>query len=293
MLDKENAAARKGMFMIDASKGFMQGRQQEPAARAGHPQHRRYIHRQTESAALRPHGAVRGDRDPKNDFNLNLPRYIDSTEPEDLQDIDGHLRGGIPERDIDALDATGRSARRARGAVRQPSRAGYARLAAPAADVKGRDLRPRGVRRVQRRITAHVRRVEGGQRADAARLRPGDHPKALIDELSESLLADFRAAPLIDAYDMYQHLMDYWAATMQDDVYLIAADGWVGRTTRIYRNRQEGGRLKDKGWTCDLVPKPYIIARDFAPDQAAIDARQAGLAATEGQHGRIGRRTWW
>jgi type I restriction enzyme M protein len=42
--------------------------------------------------------------DPKNDYNLNLPRYIDSSEPEDLQDIDGHLRGGIPERDIDALD---------------------------------------------------------------------------------------------------------------------------------------------------------------------------------------------
>lgn len=42
--------------------------------------------------------------DPKNDYNLNLPRYIDSTEPEDIQDIDGHLRGGIPERDVDALD---------------------------------------------------------------------------------------------------------------------------------------------------------------------------------------------
>ena len=41
--------------------------------------------------------------DPKNDFNLNLPRYIDSTEPEDLQDIDAHLRGGIPNRDIDDL----------------------------------------------------------------------------------------------------------------------------------------------------------------------------------------------
>ena len=46
--------------------------------------------------------------DPKNDFNLNLPRYIDSTEPEDLQDIDGHLQGGIPERDLDALPSTGR-----------------------------------------------------------------------------------------------------------------------------------------------------------------------------------------
>ena len=40
-----------------------------------------------------------------NDFNLNLPRYIDSTEPEDLQDIEAHLKGGIPKRDIDGLDA--------------------------------------------------------------------------------------------------------------------------------------------------------------------------------------------
>src|SRR5207248_5039237 len=53
------------------------------------------------------------------------------------------------------------------------------------------------------------------------------HPKALIETIAEDLLAIFRAAPLLDAYDVYQHLMDYWAETMQDDVYLIAADGWV------------------------------------------------------------------
>ena len=39
----------------------------------------------------------------KNDFNLNLPRYIDSQTPEDPQDITGHLQGGIPAADVDAL----------------------------------------------------------------------------------------------------------------------------------------------------------------------------------------------
>ena len=52
------------------------------------------------------------------------------------------------------------------------------------------------------------------------------HPKALIETIAEDLLATFRAAPLLDAYDVYQHLMDYWAETMQDDCYLIADDGW-------------------------------------------------------------------
>ena len=41
---------------------------------------------------------------PANDYNLNIPRYIDSSEPEDLHDLDAHLNGGIPNRDIDALD---------------------------------------------------------------------------------------------------------------------------------------------------------------------------------------------
>ncbi|KYB44994.1 hypothetical protein AB664_15635 [Brucella anthropi] len=41
----------------------------------------------------------------KNDFNLNIPRYIDASEPEDIHDLDAHLNGGIPARDIEALKA--------------------------------------------------------------------------------------------------------------------------------------------------------------------------------------------
>lgn len=41
--------------------------------------------------------------DKQGDYNLNLPRYIDSTEAEDIQDLTAHLRGGIPEREIKTL----------------------------------------------------------------------------------------------------------------------------------------------------------------------------------------------
>jgi type I restriction enzyme M protein len=75
--------------------------------------------------------------DPKNDFNLNLPRYIDSTEPEDLQDIDGHLRGGIPERDLDALGAYWKVLPSVRGVLFESAgRPGYARLKLPLTEVK-------------------------------------------------------------------------------------------------------------------------------------------------------------
>ena len=101
-------------------------------------------------------------------------------------------------------------------------------------------------------------------------LQAGLHPKEIINQLSESLLARYKRMPLIDAYDVYQHLMDYWAETMQDDCYLIAADGWKAETTRITEKNKKG-KEKDKGWTCDLIPKALTVTRYLAEEQAAID----------------------
>ena len=85
----------------------------------------------------------------------------------------------------------------------------------------------------------------------------GDKPKALIETLSESLLKTFRAVPLLDAYDVYQHLMDYWAATMQDDAYLLAREGWMA--------------VLDGKPNIDLIPPSLIVARYFAAEQEALD----------------------
>ena len=110
-------------------------------------------------------------------------------------------------------------------------------------------------------------------------------------QLSEGLLAHYASKPLIDPYDVYQHLMDYWAETMQDDCYLIAADGWKAETTRILV-KDKKGKEKDKGWTCDLIPKALIVARYFATEQELVDqiaaeleSVTARLAEMEEEHG--------
>ena len=102
------------------------------------------------------------------------------------------------------------------------------------------------------------------------------YPKALIETIAEELLAAFRQAPLLDAYDVYQHLMDYWAETMQDDCYLIAADGWVkgAQPREIVQVKNKDNKLVGpephdylKGkrrFKSDLVPAPVMVARYFA-----------------------------
>ena len=280
VLDKEGAAQRKAIFMMDASKGF---KKDGPKNRLREQDLHKIVDtftRQDESdpryARLVPVSEI---ADAKNDYNLNLPRYIDSTEPEDLQDIDAHLRGGIPDRDLDALAPYWKVMPGVRSALFEIIRPGYSALRIPHSAIKEAifshpeftAFTTQAKQLFTKWQTATVPRLKG--------FTQGGLPKQLIETIAEDLLATFRPAPLLDAYDVYQHLMDYWAETLQDDCYLIAADGWVARTYRLLETDKKG-RTKDKGWACDLLPKSFIVARYFAQEQAAIQARLAELEAT-------------
>jgi type I restriction enzyme M protein len=81
--------------------------------------------------------------------------------------------------------------------------------------------------------------------------------------------------------------MDYWSATMQDDCYAIAVDGWKAEPTRIIELDKKNGKQKDKGWACDLIPKSLIVAKYFAKEQEAIDAKNAELESLSSKMAEI------
>ncbi|MDK2013997.1 type I restriction-modification system subunit M [Deinococcus sp. 43] len=286
VLDKENAQTRRGILMIDASKSFIKD---GPKNRLREQD----IHRIVDTfqkgqdvpryARMVPYSEI---ADARNDFNLNLPRYIDSSEPEDLQDIGGHLHGGIPERDIDALGAYWDVMPGLRSALFSPLRPGYATLT-PALDA----LKPSILDHAE--YQAFVSTVgdlyttwKADHRPRMLNIRVGDSGKELIEDLGEHLLNTFRAAPLLDPYGVYQHLMTYWQEAMQDDLDLITADGWVARPQRILV-KDKKGKTKDKGWFCDLLPKSFIVARYFAAEQAELDAKQAELDAARSEQDEL------
>jgi len=282
VLDKENAAARKGVMMIDASKGFIKDGNKNRLREQD-------IHRMVDAfrkgedvpgyARLVPLDEMASD---KNDFNLNLPRYIDSSEPEDIQDLTAHLQGGIPNRDLDALAAYWKVMPQLRTALFDPLRPGYSQLQQPIAQVKATILGHAEFTAFHTKATALFDDWRARHTPRLMAFKQGDQPKALVEALAEDLLASFKAAPLVDAYAVYQQLMDYWAAGMQDDAYLIAQDGWLAQPQRVVETDKKG-KPKDKGWACDLLPKPYIVARYFAAEQAALDAKQAELDAVASQ----------
>jgi type I restriction enzyme M protein len=281
--------------MVDASKGF---KKDGPKNRLREQDIHRIVDtfsrlddRDPRYARLVP---VEEIADLKNDYNLNLPRYIDSSDPEDLQDIDGHLRGGIPERDLDAFAAYWKVMPGLRAALFEPSsRPGYADLKLPIAELKATIFsHPEFTA-----FTAEAQQLFADWRAATVpqlkALAIGGHPKPLIEAIAEELLAAFKAAPLLDTYDVYQHLMDYWAATLQDDAYLIAEAGWTAgtlpreirqvkdRDSKLIWPEKEDFRLGRRRFKSDLVPAELLIARFFKAEQTTISDLDGLLASLQ------------
>jgi type I restriction enzyme M protein len=296
VLDKENANARKGIFMIDASKGFRKdgpkNRLREQDIHKIVDTFRRQDGSDSRYARMVPLAEI---AEPKNDYNLNLPRYIDSIEPEDLQDMDGHLRGGIPERDIAALGGYWMIMPALRAVLIEPLRPNYCRLKLPLNEVKPAIFGHAEFTAFNDRVTRIFAQWKQANVPHLKGFTQDGHPKALIEMISENLLADFRAAPLLDPYDVYQHLMDYWAETLQDDAYLISAVGWKGgaqpREIRQMKNKEgklvwaekEDFKRGKRRFKSDLVPAHLLIDRYFAAERDAIAALEAELVVIEQQ----------
>jgi len=264
VLDKEHSHTRKGVFMVDASRGFVKdGAKNRLRAQDIH----RIVDTFTRQAEIQGYARLVPLAEIEaNDVNLNIPRYIDGAAREDLQDIEAHLKGGIPDRDIDDLARYWQVLPGLRSALFAPTgRAGYSQPLVAAAEVKAAIFG-------HAEFAAFKGSVDGlfaAWRRDNAPLLSGvargDHPKRLIDALSERLLETFRAAPLLDPYDVYQRLMDYWAEAMQDDVYQIAQEGWQVTL--------------DGKPNADLIPSALLVARYFAAEATALAALEAARDA--------------
>ena len=279
VLDKEGAATRTHLFMVDASRGYLKDGNKNRLREQD--QHRivdawRRQEDEAHFARLVPLTEIA-----RNDYNLNLPRYVEGPPTQDHHDIEAHLRGGLPAADLEALAAYWDVYPSLRAVLTEPGdRPGYFRLR-----VAPDDIRPtifehpefRAFRqRVEETFGTWVERAEPLLRGIA----PDTKPKALLETLSEDLLATFGPVHLLDGYDVYQRLMNYWTATLQDDVYQVVADGWDARPYRpLVGKKQRPGQ-----WTSDLVPRELLIGRYLGAEQQAVD--EAAEAAAEATRAR-------
>lgn len=281
------------VFMIDASRGFIKDGNKN---RLREQDIHKIIDTFTKQEEI-PHYSrmVHLSEIAAQDYNLNLPRYIDSGEVEDLQDLAAHLYGGIPAHDMDALEAYWQVLGRLKNEL--------------FAEHDGRFIAKIESSQIKAHILAHpdyaafkaehlAKFAAWHTQNDLAAIQTGSRPSKLIQQWSESLLDAFKPSSLIEEYDFYQILMDYWTETMQDDVYLIAQDGWpaVKDLAEITRESDEAANLTvvfeeietdkkgkaktkriSKKYRSEVIAPELIAHRYFSDDLAKLEEKQSEL----------------
>ena len=290
VIDKEGAANRQGIFMIDASRGYVKdGNKNRLRERDIY----RIITTFNEQITTDPKYArfVPNDEiEKKNGYNLNITRYIDSTDPEDIQDIYAHIHGGIPAVDIDGLSKYWEVFPSLKSELLTAISEKYYSL-----NVEHENIR--------QTIYKNAEFSEYGEKLDEAftawkskeysvlsSLDEDVSARELIVSLAEDILAEFEHLTLIDKYDVYQVLLAYWNEVMNDDVSLIISepDGYANAraTDNIEEEITQGknkGEMKVTGWEGRLIPKSIVIDAFFREEKNTIEEAENVVAETESQ----------
>lgn len=288
VIDKEGAANRQGIFMIDASRGYVKdGNKNRLRERDIY----RIITTFNEQITTDPKYArfVPNDEiEKKNGYNLNITRYIDSTDPEDIQDIYAHIHGGIPAVDIDSLSKYWDVFPSLKAELLTAISDKYYSL-----NVEHENIR--------QTIYKNAEFSEYGEKLDEAfaAWKAKEYPtlssldedvsaRELIISLAEDILAEFEHLTLIDKYDVYQVLLAYWNEVMNDDVSLIISepDGYANAraTDNIEEEITQGknkGEMKVTGWEGRLIPKAIVIDSFFREEKNSIEEAENVVAETE------------
>ena len=289
VIDKQNATARKAIFMMDASKGFIKDGNKNRLREQDIHKIVDIFNKQIEEIGYSRR--VSFNEIEKNEYNLNIPRYIDSSEAEDIHDLHAHLYGGIPNADIDALQNYWDVFPSLRQSLFTANvHEGYSDARVAGSELKATIIANAEYQDFKQQSIQLFDEWKQQHKATLTKLKVGDNPKALIVQLSEDLLSRFANTKLISKYNIYQILMDYWNETMQDDIYIITQDGWqAGNVIReimpvkdknkknVYKEAHDfefGTAKNKKRYKSDLIPPQLVINRFFAEEQNTLDVLQ-------------------
>lgn len=291
IIEKSEAASRKGVFMIDAKSGYMK----DGAKNRLREQDIRRIVDVWQSQRDVPHFArfVPMEEIERNDYNLNIPRYVSAPDTEILQDIDAHLYGGLPKHDIDQLATYWDVCPSLRSDLfsEHPTREGYYLLNCEQDAIRDTVSANSDFQKQSEVFKRSFADWCDRHRNELNSLVQGFAPKTLIEQLGNSLLDIFGAdKSLVDAYDVYDCLMNYWGETMQDDCYMISSGGW---TVQLYTPQPTSKKNNDKkkekkaatpeDIVCDLLPVPIVVDEYFADKRNLIIAAEELLSQNDAQ----------
>lgn len=280
IIDKKDKDKRKGIFFIDAKDGF----KKDGAKNRLREQDIKRIVDAWNAQKPEDHYCrfVEWDEIKRNDYNLNIPRYIQPKDTEIQQDINAHLHGGLPAYDVEGMAEYWVACPSLKGKLFKKESEIYYSLVPQKSVISQTIEQDQSYVSQNKRFSAMLDEWRREIMTKMKAVSQGARPKELIAEWSESLLKKALGhSGLVEAYDVYDVLLNYWADVMQDDCYMISNDGWTYPQVRAVKRKETKDKKTDEvkvkesacmydEIVCDLLPVDIVLNEYFKAETDEI-----------------------
>ncbi len=289
VLDKENAHARKGVFMIDASKDFKKDgnknrlRDQDVQKIIDTFKAKKEIPYYSKMVSLEEISA--------NDYNLNIPCYIvaeQELEKDLFALINSHKANYLPKNEIEAYAPYFKAFKELKNTLfKKSDREGYYALKTECENIK--DL----ITESLEYQAFHASVLNAFDRLELLTtfndLEPGFNPKTLIESVCSKVLQEFEKVEILDQYGVYQLFKDYYNEVLQDDWFLISLNGFesakgLRKLIPLKDKNKKANYLEEPDFVIqktyyksDLIPKNLIKQRFFEKESNMLEELENAL----------------
>ena len=224
----------------------------------------------------------------ENDYNMNIPRYIEAVNKDIAQDVDAHLLGGIPKKNIDDLQVLQASVSDLLSASMKELRPNYVELTKPIAELMNEILSDKRIlnksEQLKTKVTEYITRYWDILR----HIDKNTNLAILMENMLLEIKNMLAAFDYIDIYDGYQIIAEIWKQSLIHDTELIAASDFytVGRTREpnmITKGSGNNKREEQDGWVGAIVPNDLIAKRLYSVELVEIENKKLRIAEMESE----------
>ena len=223
-----------------------------------------------------------------NEYNMNIPRYVESIDCEISHDVDAHLLGGIPQKNIDDLSVLQSLVPDVLKRNLQTIRPGYVELTKSVSELTDEILNDSNITSISDEIKAKTEAYIEKYWDVLRNMDDSTDILSLMEEMLESIKDILTHYEFIDVYNGYQVIAEIWKNALTHDAEIIANEGFykAGRTREpnmITKGSGNNKREEQDGYIGRIVPNDLIATELYGEELKAIEDNKQAVQDIEGQ----------
>lgn len=215
----------------------------------------------------------------ENEYNMNIPRYVEAIDDEISHDVEAHLLGGIPKANVDDLYVLQAIVPDIMSSNLQEVRPGYVKIIKPLQELHDEIMSDSRIKSMSQEIANKTEQYVNKYWDVLRNINETSDIMGLMEEMLVSIKEILMEYPHIDQYDGYQIISDIWKAALTHDTEIIMNMGFyeAGRTREpnmVSKGSGNSKREEQDGWIGSIVLNELMGKNLYKTEKQSIEIKK-------------------